>query len=133
MSGKPRTTDSTTRIKAAFVEALRKDCNVSACARLVGTDRSIVYRWRKEDEDFAQAWDEAVDEALDDVEATVLDLGRGYMEPVYWRDQVIGQRLKYNPLLLMFWLKGKRPEVWREGNKQAEQDIPDKLAPPSFD
>src|SRR4051794_5430097 len=75
-AGRPNGTDETrpllvargVRARAAFLRALRKTFSVSTAARAAGISRATAYRWRAADADFAQAWDEAVESGLDDLE-----------------------------------------------------------------
>ncbi len=55
----------------AFLEALRKWLGVAPAADAACVSRATVYRWRSEDPDFAKAWDDAIEAALDDVEKSL--------------------------------------------------------------
>ena len=61
-------TDRTDRAREVFLEALRETCNVSHAARTAGIGRRTAYDWRDADPDFAAAWQEAEDEAVDKLE-----------------------------------------------------------------
>lgn len=61
-------TSGTDRARATFLEELRKTCNVSHSARLAGVGRRTVYNWREADAQFAAAWDDAEEEAVDALE-----------------------------------------------------------------
>lgn len=52
-----------------FLAALRKSPDVSQAARAARIHRSTCYRHREENLTFARAWDEAIDESLDRLEA----------------------------------------------------------------
>ena len=86
-------TNAHSTIKAAtrnaFLDCLREKGNVTAAARLVGIDRVTAYRWRDADADFAQAWDDAIEEAADLIE---LEAHRravsGIDEPVIYQGDV---------------------------------------------
>lgn len=86
-------TNAHSTIKAAtrnaFLDCLREKGNVTAAARLVGIDRATAYRWRDADADFAQAWDDAIEEAADLIE---LEAHRravsGIDEPVIYQGNV---------------------------------------------
>jgi hypothetical protein len=59
----------TPRRARVFVETLRATGgNVSRACDAVSIGRQTAYDWRGEDEDFAAAWDEAVEAGLDDLE-----------------------------------------------------------------
>lgn len=42
--------------------------NISAAARAAGVERKTAYAWRNGDEDFAAAWDDAIEQAADLIE-----------------------------------------------------------------
>lgn len=70
---KGRKTVRTDRAREKFLAQLRLSPNVSAAARAGGFGRNAAYEWRKDDEEFAAAWDEALDEAIDNLEATAYE------------------------------------------------------------
>jgi hypothetical protein len=59
------------RRQRLFLAALRSTLGVAPAADAAGVSRATVYRWRTEDTDFAKAWDDAVEGALDDLEAAL--------------------------------------------------------------
>ena len=82
--------------------------------------RQTVYDWRAADSDFAAAWDDALDQAADTMEREAFRRAvEGVEETVYGRvdrysDGEIGKVRKYSDTLLIFLLKGARPEKYRE-------------------
>ena len=56
--------------RAAFLLALADVPNVSRAARHAGLSRTALYDERKRDPDFAEAWDDAIDEAIARLEET---------------------------------------------------------------
>ncbi len=54
-----------------FLTALSATGNVSAACRAVGVGRRLVYKHRERFPRFASRWDDAVDEAIDHMEAEV--------------------------------------------------------------
>lgn len=69
---KPRTA-RTDRARATFLEEMRTTCNVSHSARAAGVGRRTVYDWRDADPEFAAAWDDAEEEAVDMLEKAARD------------------------------------------------------------
>ena len=51
--------------KPAFLENLRRYCNVSLACRTAAISRSAVYKAAQHDLDFAEAWDDAIDDGVD--------------------------------------------------------------------
>ena len=80
-----------------FLAALRNSSNVRAACGAAGIDWSTAYKARKRDRTFAQAWDMAEQEALDLLEGRAFQLA-----------------LAGDPRLIMFFLKTRRPEKFRE-------------------
>lgn len=58
----------TDRARETFLAQLRLVPNVSAAARAAKISRNAAYTWRDEDPDFAAAWEDAINEAVDDLE-----------------------------------------------------------------
>ena len=79
-----------------FLEMLRQTFNVSKSASAISRHRSSLYKLRQSDADFASAWDEVVEECLDELE-----------EVVYQR-ALEGKQALYP----IFVLKHRRPERW---------------------
>lgn len=100
-----------------FLEALEKTGNVSAAARLCGTDRTTVYSHRKRDEEFKGWWDEALEVAVEHLE---LECRRralhGVEKAVFFHGERVdgGKVREYSDVLLMFLLKAQRPLKYRE-------------------
>lgn len=68
MAKPPVRTVRTDRAREAFLTTLRETCNVSASCRAAMIGRTAAYDWRRDDADFAAAWEEAEEEAIDKLE-----------------------------------------------------------------
>lgn len=80
-----------------FLQCLRDSPNVSAACAAVQISRTKAYRVREQDADFAEAWQEALDASLDELEATAF------------------KRAKEGDSSLITWLlRCHRPERYRE-------------------
>lgn len=66
-----------------FLEALCDKPYVSYACRQVGISRSTAYAARKRDEHFAEAWDEAVETGLDEIEFELHQIGIGKLKGQY--------------------------------------------------
>lgn len=98
-----------------FLVVLRETDNVTEAARTAGVPRRTAYEWREADPDFAARWDEAVEEALDAMEREVRRRGlEGVDKPVFYQGAVCGSVREFSDTLLMFHLKARRPEKFRE-------------------
>lgn len=101
--------------KAAFVEALRESPNVSAAAKAAGMNRQYVYEARGADPLFAVAWDDALAEAVDALEAEVFRRAtKGTRRPVYYKGSECGAYREFSDALAMFLLKSHRAAVYRD-------------------
>lgn len=117
---KPRTPQSLDW-RPAFLASLSLVGNVTEAARAAKIDRTSVYAERRRDQQFAQAWDDAMDMAADELELEARRRAyEGVEEPVFGSlggksgSGEIGTIRKYSDTLLIFLLKGARPERYRE-------------------
>jgi hypothetical protein len=101
---------------AEFLQVLRDTGgNVSRACMAIGQNRRRVYEWREKDPVFAQAWDEAVDSGTDELEEEARRRAfSGVDEPVFYQGEQCGEVRKYSDTLLIFLLKGRRPDKYRE-------------------
>ena len=60
--------DRRDRQKKKFIETLEAQGTVLHAAKAAGVSRWTAYRWRQEDLEFADQWDEAIENAVDAVE-----------------------------------------------------------------
>lgn len=99
-----------------FLEQLRETGgNVSRACKAEGIGRTMAYAWRAADADFARAWDEAVEAGLDDLEQEARRRAYdGTLKPVFYKGGECGHIREYSDTLLIFMLKGGRPEKYRE-------------------
>jgi hypothetical protein len=105
-----------------FLAVLRESGNVRLACDAAGIDRSTAYLRRQADGTFAAAWDSALDEAADLLEAEAWRRAHeGWDEPVYGRlpgkdagEGQIGIVRKYSDSLMQTLLKGHKPEKYRE-------------------
>ena len=88
--------DKSDRQKKRFIDALTTHGTVRHAAQAAGVSRNTVYRWRQEDFDFAEAWYEAHENAVDAVESVMYQ-------------QAVGG----NTLAGIFYLKAHRP-IYRD-------------------
>jgi hypothetical protein len=82
--------------KKRFLATLTVQGTVFHAAQAAGISRWTAYRWRHDDLEFAQAWDEAIENAVDAVESVIFQ-------------QAVGG----NTLAAIFYLKAHRP-IYRD-------------------
>jgi predicted MPP superfamily phosphohydrolase len=80
-----------------FLKVLRNTANVRAACEKAGVTRQAAYKSRNASEEFRAQWDEAIEDAVDVLEAVAQDRAR-----------------KTSDTLLIFLLKAHRPDKYRE-------------------
>ena len=117
----PKKATRTPPWRPVFLDLLRRMGNVSLAAKTVGHSRNAVYRARAKSETFARQWDDAIEEACDVLEAEARRRAfSGVDEPVFHKGEVVGHVRKYSDTLLIFLLKGYRPERFRDGYRPGD-------------
>ncbi len=109
--------------KRAFLAALAATGGrVGEAAKAVGfTDTSYLRKCRREDEDFAEAWDHAMEAGTDKlVDEAVRRAVDGTHDPIYYKGEVCGYKLNYSDTMLMFLIRGQRPDTYRENARGGE-------------
>ena len=106
-----RVSRSTEAQRLLFLESLAKLGNVTAAAEHAGLDRVALYRLRRRNKSFAEAWSEAAEIGSAGVEDEVIRRGaEGWSDPVFYRGAQCGEVRKYSDSLLMFLLKLRQVE-----------------------
>lgn len=101
--------------KEKFLQAYAQTGNVSAAAKLAEVARRTHYEWLERDTRYAARFAEAVDEAADRLETEARRRAvSGVSEPVFYKGEKVGAMQKYSDVLLIFLLKGARPEKYAE-------------------
>jgi hypothetical protein len=107
-----------------FLTVLRESGNVRLASESVGIERSTAYDFRNSDDVFAAEWERAQDDAADLLEQEARRRAHdGWEEPVFGSlgnnrgSGEIGTVRKYSDTLLIFLLKGAKPEKYRERNQ----------------
>lgn len=101
--------------KEMFIKAFTEKGTIYAAAEVAELSRDTVSRWRKDDPDFAAAMDRALEDYADKLEREADRRGcEGFEEPVFFQGKEVAKVRKFSDNLLMFKLKGLRPEKYRE-------------------
>lgn len=100
-SGKKRK-ESAGEWKPIFLRALATYPVVGEACKAAGIARKTAYQWRKEDEAFRLAWEDAWQDGADALELVLIKRG-----------------IAKDNVALFFILKGIRPEVYRERHELA--------------
>lgn len=101
--------------RVVFLTELAANGNVGRAAKKARVARSFVYARRQNDAEFAAAWDEALDTAIDAMEYEGWRRSiKGTLKPVFYKGDEVGAIREYSDTLLIFFLKAARPEKYRE-------------------
>ena len=101
--------------KRAFLAAYAEVGNVSQAAKIAGIDRQTHYDWKRNDPDYAEAFGHAEEMAADRLEQEARRRAvKGVEEPIFYQGKKVGTVQKYSDTLLIFLLKGARPEKYAE-------------------
>ena len=109
----------TPKKKKLFIELLAEFGVVTYACKGVDITKQTAYNARKHDRKFADAWDEAVDYSVENMERVAYDRAvNGVNEPLSFKGELTGDTVKrYSDILLMFMIKGNKPEKYRENSK----------------
>lgn len=102
--------------KAEFLADFAVSGNVTFSAKKVGMNRLTIYQWINNDPNFASAFDNAKEEALDLLEKEIQRRGfEGNEREYYDKEGNVKSIVKeYSDTLAIFFLKGNRPEKYAE-------------------
>lgn len=109
------------RWSKAFLTTLATTGNVRLSCEAAEIDRKTAYNLRHNDQSFAADWEHAQQEAADILEQEARRRAHdGWEEPVFGSmgtgrgSGVVGTVRKYSDTLLIFLLKGAKPEMYRD-------------------
>ncbi len=104
--------------RAMFLEGLRVGMSISAAAKRIRVARPTVYYYRDRDVEFASDWEAAIEDGTDRLEDEAFRRAlEGVEKPVYYQGKAIGRVRDYSDSLLMFMLRARRGEKFREAHK----------------
>lgn len=99
-----------------FINALLLGETIARAAKKAGVHYTLPYKRRRSDPEFAAAWKEAAAIGTELLEEEAARRAfHGTDKPVYQRGVKVGVIREYSDTLLMFLLKGRKPEVYRDG------------------
>ena len=101
--------------------------NITQAAQSAKVSRQSVLTWRQQYPAFADALADADEQVTDDLEAEALRRAKGWTEVRVAADGTTYEVHKYSDTLLIFLLKGRRPEKYRESGKRDGQEISELL------
>ena len=104
------------RLKKAFLEDFAQTGIITESCENVGMKRrATVYDWQEQDDEFAAAFREAEIKATEVLETEARRRAiNGTEKPVYQGGQLVGYITEKSDTLLIFMLKARAPEKYRE-------------------
>lgn len=101
--------------KQPFIEAYRALGTITAAAESAGIPRGTHYDWLKNDAEYAAEFAHAEEAVADMLEQEAIRRAAyGVDEPVWHQGQQVGSVRKFSDTLLIFLLKGHRPEKFKD-------------------
>ena len=105
----------TVRWQDVFLMTLREIGHVGRSCEAAKVSRNTAYTYRHQDPEFAKAWETAIEDAAFTLEDEAWRRARdGVDEPIIYRGKIIATQKRYSDVLLMFLLKGIKPEKWAD-------------------
>lgn len=123
------------KYRPEFVEQARKACEAGFTDRelavLFDVDERTIEKWKAKHQDFRAALKIGKSPVDDEVERSLYLSARGYSHPaVHIHVTKTGRVIKTDyiqhypphPTSMVYWLKNRRPEAWRDKHEGAEGD-----------
>lgn len=98
-----------------FLEAFEQCGVIAEAARLANIDQDCHWIWLHADPQYKAAFVKAEQIAADRLETELINrVYDGVKEDVWWQGQIVGATRKFSDTLLIFALKGAKPDKYRE-------------------
>mgnify|MGYP006303842671 CR=1 FL=1 len=110
--------------KRRFLEFYARNGSIARSAKILKMSRTSHYRWSNPkhhlyDGEYVAAFEVAKKLTVDRLEAEARRRAvQGVEEPVFYKGEIVGYKLKYSDGLLKFLLKGNAPEKFKERGEQ---------------
>ena len=105
-----------------MLAALAETGNISRAANAAGIERKTHYRWLS-DSEYAKSAEDSMEQAADKLEEEARRRAHdGVDEPVWFQGMQCGTVRKYSDTLLIFLLKGAKPDKYRERTSVVVED-----------
>ena len=126
---RPRHDGFTPERQALFLDALANSGSVSVAAEAAGISRTAVYNLRNREgadgETFRSAWDDRLKQAVAVLAETAFQRAvHGVEEPVFYKGEQCGTRMRYNDRLLIFLLKTLDPDTYAPASRASDSRRP---------
>ena len=103
------------KLQAAFLTAFRASCTVTQAAKTAGVGRRTHYDWLKADTSYQAQFADLEEEVTETLEREAMRrASEGTLKPVFYQGKTCGTIREYSDTFLIFLLKARRPETYRE-------------------
>ena len=101
--------------KKRFLTVFAQTGVIQHAVRQLGISRSAVQKWRREDPQFAEDFEHAIDDSNERMEREVIRRAvKGTLKPIFHHGVRCGHIREYSDGLLMFMLRARKPHVYRD-------------------
>lgn len=113
------------RKRKKFLLVLAQTCSVAVAARAAGyQDTSTLKRYRRENEAFAEAWEQAVDDGIDVLEEELLRRAvHGVKKPLLYKGEIVAYETVRSDSNLQFALRAANPDKYRENVRGGNMSV----------
>lgn len=92
-----------------FLKMYKQRYSFQSSCRVAGVSRSVVYRLKKSDPEFAKNFEETKEEIVDKLEDSAMRRAiHGYNSPIFFKGAKCGSKRVYSDILTIFMLKKNR-------------------------
>lgn len=101
--------------KVKFLKELGETGNVTLACRAANVGRNAAYECKAREKSFASAWDQALETAVELMEAEMHRRAfKGTEKPQFYEGEEVGVIREYSDTLAIFLAKAHRPEKYRD-------------------
>lgn len=116
-------TKLTKKAQRDFLKKLAQTMNVTKAAEYIGMSRRYMYQVKDANPEFSADWDDAVAKATDAMIEEARRRGeKGVRKPVFYKGKEVAAIREYSDTLLMFLIRGQRPEYATERREITGKD-----------
>lgn len=110
-----RREETSNRARERFLKVYAQCGNITSAAKVAGVGRASIYIWQEHYPDFVVAMRDADLQATEVLEKEAWRRAReGHAEPVFQHGKQVGTIQRYSDQLLMFLLRARAPERYRD-------------------
>ena len=121
---KPDTTLKNSEWIDTFLSAIMQGSSVTQATNLAGVHLTLPYKRRVSDEAFRKAWYDAAEIGTELMEQEAARRAyHGTLKPVFYKGVECGYVREYSDTLMMFLLKGRRPEKYRDNIEDGNRGV----------